>query len=367
MTKAVSDWLALAIEDLDEKTLLPGLIGKDGTQPHLPTKMVKMPFENPNQVAIVSWRWDGDLKTKGSRNIASVVHIAKQRGIKYLLIDIISIDQTLPASDLIKLVAAFSTLYTKIKVLAAYDMVDNPGRDMRYTMLRPWILNEIRLFRHNPGTIVYVGHSDKGSRCLLETHPNRSQFDLMVDVVWSAGFINSILGVLNAQVGMAVISDFTYILPAYSHVFSVAYKQMERNDYLLTVAVLCGRYEICENLVGYLEGKGNIQDLSYSRYSFTIEWHDEAWSHTFYEIFLDGTRVAGWEQESTVSHEYNMFHFKTFSNAERVIFKALCLPEADYEEFLHQEEARYACLTLDDSDDVPRPPLEAIEVRSLFE
>jgi hypothetical protein len=163
MTEAVSEWLALAVEEVDEKKLLPSVIGKDGIRPHLPTQMVKMPFNDPDQVAVVSWRWDGDLQTRGSRNIASVLHCAKQRGIRYLFIDVIAIDQDLPASDLIKHVAAFSILYTKTTVLAAYDTNEIGLHAMRYNVLRPWVLNEVQLFRQNPGRIVYVGHGNQGS------------------------------------------------------------------------------------------------------------------------------------------------------------------------------------------------------------
>lgn len=372
MAEAVSDWLALAIEEVDEKSLLPGVIGKDGTLPHLPRQLVKMPFENPNEVAIVSWRWDGDLKTKGSSNIASVVHCAKQRGIKYLLIDIISIDQTLPASDLIKLVLAFSALYTKITILAAYDMVGLDVTDMKYTLSRPWILNEIRLFRRNPGTLVYVGHSNQGSKIFdsymqgaQRDQPDRSRFTFILDRVWGTGFVDSIIGVLNGDVGMAVVSDFKYIIPAYSHVISIAYDQMERNDYLLTIAVLCGIYERIEWLNGPLQRTVNIQGLSYSRYSFNLVPHDED-SWTIYEICLDGTRVALLTHEEFVEGVNDRYEFKTFPGAEQVIFKALGLPEADYEDFVHQEEARRACLTMDDTMDLPIPNLEVIEVSFPF-
>ncbi|CAN9263834.1 unnamed protein product [Alternaria alternata] len=129
MTQAVSEWLALDVKYIDEKKLLPDVIGKDGVQPHLPTQMVKIPFDNPDQVAVVSWRWDGDLQTKGSRNIVSVVRVAKQRDIRYLFIDIISIDQKLSPSDLIAQVAAFSALYTKTTVLAAYDLEEQKVSD----------------------------------------------------------------------------------------------------------------------------------------------------------------------------------------------------------------------------------------------
>jgi hypothetical protein len=225
MTQAVSEWLALDVKDIDEKKLLPDVIGKDGVQPHLPTQMVKIPFDNFDQVAVVSWRWDGDLQTKGSRNIASVIRVAKQRGIRYLFIDIISIDQKLPPSDLIAQVATFSTLYTKITVLAAYDMIGDDWRRLHSTVRRPWILNEIRLFQQNSGRIFYVGHARQGSTIIGEygdsgfskttfsdKDPHKdSYFKFLLETIWRTSFIESIIGVLLEDVGMSSILDFKYI------------------------------------------------------------------------------------------------------------------------------------------------------------
>ncbi|KAH8719554.1 hypothetical protein GQ44DRAFT_829225 [Phaeosphaeriaceae sp. PMI808] len=376
MTEAVFDWLALAVEEVDEKKLLPGLIGKDGMRPHLPTQMVKIPFDDPNQVAVVSWRWDGDLQTRGSRNIASVIHCAKQRGIRYLFIDIISIDQTLPASDLIKLVAAFSALYTKITVLAAYDMDELDCLDLRYTVLRPWILNEMRLFRQNPGRIVYVGHSNQGSKSAnyvsqgilpIQTQTTRSHFESLLEEIWRTSFVDSIIGVLLEEIGMSFVSDFKYIIPAYSHVFSVAYEQMERNDYLLTTAILCRIHGASGILIGGQDLERSIQYLRYCRYNFNQLPYDKGSSFTFYEISLDGTPVALWNHKYNFYQEYHRYEFRTLPDTERVIFAALRLPESEYENFVGEKEARRACLVLDNRKEIPPPALEVIEVSRLSE
>ncbi|CAN9481707.1 unnamed protein product [Alternaria alternata] len=307
MTEAVSEWLALDVRDIDERKLLPGFIGEDGMQTHLPTQIVQIPFDDPDQVAVVSWRWDGDLQTKGSRNVASVINVAKQRGIRYLFIDIISIDQTLPIDDLIEQVVAFSTLYTKLTVLAAYDMYGEHWRHLESTVLRPWILNEIRLFRQNSGRIIYVGHARQG--CLqvrrilegLETvstsyrDPHKhSYFKFLLEIIWRKTFVGSIIGVLLEDIGMTSVSDFKYIIYAYSHILSVAYQRMERDDYLLTTAILC-----CAHGEGDLEESGlrverNIEKLRYCRYSFTAVSSSSNGVWRFYRISLDGTTVAYW-------------------------------------------------------------------------
>ncbi|CAN9462139.1 unnamed protein product [Alternaria alternata] len=242
MTQAVSEWLALDVKDIDEKKLLPDVIGKDGVQPHLPTQMVKIPFDNPDQVAVVSWRWDGDLQTKGSRNIVSVVRVAKQRDIRYLFIDIISIDQKLSPSDLIAQVAAFSALYTKTTVLAAYDLEEQKVSGMMYTVFRPWILNEMRLFRQNPGRIIYAGHCDQ-----------------------------------------------------------------------------------------------------------------------------DGTPVAQWTDRSHEDKRFRICTFHPTQGNERTIFKALGLADSDYKDYVATEEARLACLQVDNRKEIPGPFVEVIEVDLLSE
>jgi hypothetical protein len=67
----------------------------------------------------------------------------------------------------------------------------------------------------------------------------RPYFVSLLERIWCTSFVESIVGVLVEAVGMSFISDFKYIIQAYSHVLSVAYEQMERGDYLLTTAILC--------------------------------------------------------------------------------------------------------------------------------
>ncbi|RYN28358.1 hypothetical protein AA0112_g7481 [Alternaria arborescens] len=374
MTEAVSEWLALDVRDIDEKKLLPGFIGKDGMQTHLPTQIVKIPFENPDQIAVVSWRWDGDLRIKGSWNVASIVNVAKRRGIRYLFIDIISIDQTLPIDDLIEQVVAFSTLYTKITVLAAYDKTGDDWTHMKSTVLRPWILNEIRLFRQNSGKIIYVGHARQGCKQINEVRAEGiavrltaygvshwdPYFKLLLEIIWRTSFIESIIGVLLEDVGMSSILDFKYIIHAYSHILSVAYEQMERNDYLLTTAILChthGKNDLIEN--GFTI-KRDIEKLRYCRYSFTAVSDVPSGSWRYYKIFLDGTKVALWR-----AHRDDVLHSQKLdklSSTDRVIFAALGLTASEYNDFVGTEEARRECLLMNNGKKMPPPALEVVEI-----
>lgn len=385
MTQAVSEWLALDVKDIDEKKLLPDVIGKDGVQPHLPTQMVKIPFDNPDKVAVVSWRWDGDLQTKGSRNIASVVRVAKQRGIQYLFIDIISIDQKLSPSDLIAQVAAFSALYTKITVLAAYDLEEQKVSGMMYTVFRPWILNEMRLFRQNPGRIIYAGHCDQGSFLVKSDYIRSKRYDedayptdicphfaMLFDLVCNSSFAASIAGVLSGEIGMSFVSDFKYIIPAYSHIVSVSYGQMERNDYLLTIAILCCNFQYLGTTFLSQTSEGLIPTLNYSRYSFRMVpdeagVSDESKTIWKYEIALDGTPVAQWTDRSHEDKRFRICTFHPTQGNERTIFKALGLADSDYKDFVATEEARLACLQVDNRKEILGPFVEVIEVDLLSE
>jgi len=102
---------------------------------------------------------DGACQIRGSR-------IAKQKSIRYLFIDAVSIKQNLDGDGLIKRVAEFSALYKTIPVIAARDEI---GEDYERTIRRPWILSEMHLMRSNPTHILYVGHNNQGAYKLLGT------------------------------------------------------------------------------------------------------------------------------------------------------------------------------------------------------
>ena len=51
-----------------------------------------------------------------------MILVAKKVEVQYLFVDIISIDQQLKSDALIEQVMEFSTLYTSIPVIVAYDL-----------------------------------------------------------------------------------------------------------------------------------------------------------------------------------------------------------------------------------------------------
>lgn len=53
-------------------------------------------------------------------------------------------------------VKVFSQQYKTISVIAASDTV---SEHLRTTMMRPWIVSEVRLFHQNPTRAIYAGHN----------------------------------------------------------------------------------------------------------------------------------------------------------------------------------------------------------------
>jgi hypothetical protein len=52
---------------------------------------------------------------------------------------------------------------------------------------------------------------------------------------------------------------------------------------------------------------------------------------------------------------------------ERTIFASLGLADSDYDEFVATEEARLACLLVDNREEIPVPTVETVEVDLLSE
>lgn len=141
-------------------------------------------------------------------------------------------------------VLMFSVLYKTLPVIAAYDEINE---DFELTTLRPWIFYEMRCFRDNPTSIVYVGHSNKGDRhksgCPIFAMPVPQwftfyEFGCRIGFNWAVTFVPSVFGVLFGGIGMDSIADFRYLMPAFTQVLKLAYEQMSRNDYLLTAAMI---------------------------------------------------------------------------------------------------------------------------------
>ncbi|KAL1637224.1 hypothetical protein SLS58_009411 [Diplodia intermedia] len=367
----VSEWRALIVNEVDEADLLPLTMARNGKGPDLPTRMVKVPLEDPNQTAVVSWRWDGDLHFRGSRNISGVIFCAKKRGVRYLFIDVISIDQKLPGDALIEQVTAFSTLYKWIPVFAAYDMYDE---QLKYTVRRPWILSEIRLFRYNPTKVIYVGHSGGDSTEMGPVDPygvlppevRQYRIGFELEEAWRASFADTIIAVLVGHVGMSSVADFKLIIPTYANILSVAYARMSRNDYLLTVAILCRFHGAPGSIIGEWGEPRNIQYLTYDRYEFDLvdpepqEYFNSSWLS--YSIHLDEVHVASWQHKGNRPEMGDRYLFNPSPDAEVLIFTALGLSESEYRDFVAKEGERHASLTLDHAKWLPAPAVEVVEL-----
>lgn len=182
----------------------------------------------------------------------------------------------------------------------------------------------------------------------------RPRFLTLFEFVWRTSFVDSIVGVLLNYVGMSFVSDFKYIIQAYSHVCSVAYEQMERSDYLFTIVIFCHVHKGIGTFLAYEGLERSLQDVCYSRYSFTLLTDRSDEVCTYYEVSLDGTLVALWY------HDCNQL--RMLPDHERIIFAALGLTEVQYRDFVGTEEARHAGLQVDNREEIPPPTVEVIEV-----
>jgi hypothetical protein len=78
MAQSVSEWQALVVDDVDENDLLQRATQRDAIAQGLPKQIVKFPVDDLSQVAVLSWRWDGEKLAQGSRNVVAAIHQAKK-------------------------------------------------------------------------------------------------------------------------------------------------------------------------------------------------------------------------------------------------------------------------------------------------
>jgi hypothetical protein len=337
MTQSTTEeWLALVVSDVDEG-VLRGLAGVDALRTALPTVMVDITLTNTSDVAILSWRWDiWHNGVRPSRNIQAAVRIAKRLQIQYLLIDCLAIDQTLEEDQLIGHVMSFSALYSKLRVLAAYDM---EGEAYANTLRRPWIVSEIKAMVKNPNRIFYVGHGIyRRDRQLI-----REYFKY---IGWQSS--STALRLLFGAIEMKCHSDFKFLMPLYARLLSKAYEQMSRNDYLLTVALLCVGVKPCSNLEAW-----DITTLSFDQYSIRNYRRWASWGKPscLYDLYLGNTEVGCWKYKYDRQHGHqHQSRLECTQSTERAIFTALGLDEAEWEEFVANEADRQAFLFPPDID-----------------
>ncbi|KAL8347582.1 hypothetical protein RB601_003023 [Gaeumannomyces tritici] len=332
---AISEFKALMVDEVNEKDLFHGVgLGRAMGTGHLPLRLVKLPVDDVSKVAVLSWRWDGDLEVRGSKNIAIAVHQAKKMGVRYLFIDLVSIDQCLSGDALMEQVVSFSSLYSTITVIAAYD---KDGENRGRTMHRPWISSEVRQFLDSPAKTVYVTHKSTTLRSALLS----PLFCGTLSQIRRGGFVKTILGILCDKIGMACVSNLKFIIPPYARILAAAYEKMSRNDYLLTAAILC-RIHAPEGIFILW----NIRAMNYNRCSFEEigDVKDGYFSWTVYHIFLDQIQI-GELRRGPIGGTYDLcYSFDALPHAEHVIFAALGMTDSAYGEFVAQAEIRRACL-----------------------
>ena len=82
--------------------ILSGQKLRAGVHPdELPRCSVKEPESLVEQAAVLSWRWDRSIETARSVNLALAVKHAQESGVRFLFVDAITVDQTLPKDQLL--------------------------------------------------------------------------------------------------------------------------------------------------------------------------------------------------------------------------------------------------------------------------
>lgn len=278
--------------------------GKSLCFTNLPVISINTEPENSDGIAILSWRWDIDSKFNSSRNVYIACQEAKKQGIKYLLIDKISINQSLPDQQMLTERLEFSKLYQKLPVLATYDFpISEPkptaivhgkkldlGGEFVWIIRRPWISYEVQLYRNNPTRVTFIGY-------IKELGCSESfGFKSMVKRIWEdpmSSIAKTVIYTLQGRVNMHYIEEFRYIFPQYYNILSTAHLKLSRNDYLPFVAILAGGGDRINN-------DHTILDIKFDK--FTV---DKGYSpddlpktqdyYTRYDIHFRGILIGHWQ------------------------------------------------------------------------
>lgn len=286
-------WRALVVEKVQKDQLRWNKDGEIDTQ-NLPTEHIRIQKEihvlnrhaipidivnvsasrNVKAMAVVSWRWDVDPNSV-SRNLLSAVLYARHAGIKYLFIDIVSIDQGLDKGSLLDEVCAFSQLYSTLPAIKSYDKY---GEAMSAMSRRPWIYHEQQLIKQSAQRVVNVRHSTKFSKW-------SDGVDLMARSFDRTFFQTAVL-MLQGTVGLTDLADFRFLMPAIAGSLMRLYERMTRNDFLLTVAILSALNDPHKM---WAPSSAKIHHLQYQRYTF------KSWTGGLgYDVVLDEAKIATW-------------------------------------------------------------------------
>lgn len=360
-------WLALVVDKVGRDDL--EWIGKTGFTKwrDLPTEMVHLPSDNHN-VAVVSWRWDIAIVCKWepqptySRNIQSAVIYARLAGIRYLFIDVVSIDQQLPANELLQQVLDFTTLYRRIPVIAAYDTISEDT--VAITMRRPWIAFEIQAYQHNPTKVVCVKWRTDGTDtggCLSLDDELALRFLRGLRFVWRSSFSLTITALLDGEIDMACVGDLKYILPEYAPVLVAAEEnELSRADFLLTAAVLvqagldaaAATHKDAGLYKDFVSPSVRISAAALSKYTARSSKEKAGWYAlqalpirrdglgrlvSVVEVSVGSTLVGGWTAIDGADNVLGLFKshvLESVFGAERAISCALGMTESQFESFL---------------------------------
>lgn len=267
------------------------------------------------KVAILSWKWDITANNESRNLLLALIHSQKV-GIKYLLVDLVSVNQNLNSIELMREVLAFSNLYKNLPVIAAYDWdCDN----WLWTMRRPWICYEIQTYTQNPNNVTYLGHK-KGQGC-----EDSFGFKHMINRISNSTFAQTILYLLLDKVNITKDEDLKFLLPNYSKIVEAAYIKMNKNDYVLTAGILA-QNDIPEKEENYpyvkyrVNGDQDIFHLTFSNYSFIEEGSS---AHRLrYSIMLGDMKVATWHNYEDSVGDSRLF-LEPVSNSKEIISKFL--------------------------------------------
>jgi hypothetical protein len=273
-------------------------------------------------------------------------------GVRYLLIDLVSVDQQLRGDALMRAVVEFSDLYGRIPVIAAYDQVGVGTTEWTRIMRRPWILREARAFLSNKNRIVYVGHVPGQG-----THESLG-FRHMLERIWSSSFTHSILHVLCGQVGMHTPSDLRFIMPEHAKLLSVAYEQMSRNDFLLTAAILA--QVPVEDL--RLNEEIDLGEVDFHRYTCSSAPGGSYDSNQ--DLHLDGKKVATWMSHYNLYMGHHRRKLEVTPNAEQIVHRALGLSDNEFEQYSARADERRRSLLLPPSDEADSQEIKIVYMGS---
>lgn len=317
----------------------------------LPTCVVQLPISNMARVAVLSWKWDikPNHPTEVSKNIKIALTYAKRKGIQYLLVDIISIDQTLPHEILLKQVSLFATLYATLPVICAYD---EPRLIFEHIIMRPWIFSEVKNMLQNPHQIVYLGYLTRSHGTYERSYlgwltglqlRSRMQHTNIVNglrLVWTTDFVTCLLHVLNGYINMTNIHDIKFIIRSLKEILEVA-EELAPNDYLMTAILMSSMSRFGQ--ASKHETRSIFTTLPYSTYEIRSRTHEvnvfpDVLSTVFgsrirtehrehHTVLLGGRTVAtfecferDWKIDQPVTYTLKVHH-----EMERRVFEMLCL------------------------------------------